>query len=192
EEFDKVKIHTEIGAEILDRVNFPYPVTPIVRAHHERWDGSGYPRGMRGEDIPLGARILAAVDALDALASPRHHRGALPLDLAVEQICNESGAAFDPRITLLIERHYREWERLVEDDPQEGFTGSIVSAQREAQVIFDLTAKLGISLDLEEIFTALSSALRQLVPFETVAIWIEKEGSLSVEKALGDHLSFAS
>lgn len=192
EEFDKVKIHTEIGAEILERVNFPYPVTPIVRAHHERWDGSGYPRGMSRDDIPLGARILAAVDALDAMASPRHHRAALPLDLAVERIRSEGGRAFDPQIVALIERHYREWERLVEEDPQGGFTVPILSAQREAQVIFDLTARLGISLDLEETFEAVKSALRQLAPFETVAVWIEKDGSLCVEKALGDHRAFAS
>ncbi len=67
EEFDKMKIHPIVGGEILERVNFPYPVVPIVRAHHERWDGKGYPDGLSGEDIPIGARILAAVDCLDAL-----------------------------------------------------------------------------------------------------------------------------
>jgi len=68
EEFEKMKIHPVVGAEILEQVEFPYPVVPIVRAHHEKWDGSGYPHGLKGEQIPLGARILAAVDCLDALA----------------------------------------------------------------------------------------------------------------------------
>ena len=70
EEFEKMKIHPTIGAEILEQVQFPYPVVPIVRTHHERWDGAGYPAGLKGEEIPIGARILSVVDCLDALASP--------------------------------------------------------------------------------------------------------------------------
>src|SRR5262249_30773134 len=61
-EFEKMKIHPLVGAEILERVHFPYPVAPIVRAHHEKWDGTGYPFGLKGEEIPIGARILSAVD----------------------------------------------------------------------------------------------------------------------------------
>ena len=82
EEFEKMKIHPVVGAEILERVSFPYPVVPLVRAHHEKWDGSGYPDGLKGEEIPLGARILAAVDCLDATGGgppipprPAHGRG---------------------------------------------------------------------------------------------------------------------
>ncbi len=91
EEFDKMKIHPIVGAEILERVQFPYPVVPIVRAHHEKWDGSGYPHGLEGEDIPIGARILAAVDCLDALATDRQYRRALPLDDAMKVVQKESG-----------------------------------------------------------------------------------------------------
>src|SRR5579864_4950934 len=76
EEFEKMKIHPLIGAEILEQVEFPYPVAPIVKAHHEKWDGSGYPLGLKGEEIPIGARILTAVDCLDALASDRQYRRA--------------------------------------------------------------------------------------------------------------------
>src|SRR5207247_111146 len=72
EEFEKMKVHPVVGAEILEQVDFPYPVVPIVRAHHEKWDGSGYPSGLKGEAIPIGARILSAVDCPDALASDRH------------------------------------------------------------------------------------------------------------------------
>src|SRR5579864_3987562 len=68
EEFEKMKIHPIVGAEILEQVEFPYPVVPIVSADHEKWDGSGYPAGLKGEEIPIGARILSAVDCLDALA----------------------------------------------------------------------------------------------------------------------------
>src|SRR5205085_9379574 len=71
EEFEKMKIHPVVGAEILDRVQFPYDVVPIVRAHHERWNGTGYPYGLKGEEIHIGARIVSAVDCLDALAADR-------------------------------------------------------------------------------------------------------------------------
>src|SRR5205823_14205185 len=86
EEFDKMKIHPIVGAEILEQVRFPYPVAPIVRSHHEKWDGTGYPDGLSGDAIPIGARILAAVDCLDALASDRQYRRALPLDEAMVQV----------------------------------------------------------------------------------------------------------
>ena len=84
EEFEKMKVHPIVGSEILERVAFPYPVAPIVRSHHERWDGSGYPEGLGRRHIPIGARILAAVDCLDALASHRQYRPALPLAEAME------------------------------------------------------------------------------------------------------------
>src|SRR5262249_33436602 len=90
EEFEKMKIHPIVGAEILERVRFPYPVVPIVRAHHEKWDGSGYAYGLSGEQIPIGARILSAVDCLDALASDRQYRRALPLDEAMRVVKSEA------------------------------------------------------------------------------------------------------
>lgn len=98
EEFEKMKVHPVVGAEILERVQFPYPVVPIVRAHHEKWDGSGYPYGLRGEEIPLAARILSAVDCLDALASERQYRRALPLSEALAVVVSESGKSYDPRV----------------------------------------------------------------------------------------------
>jgi diguanylate cyclase (GGDEF)-like protein/putative nucleotidyltransferase with HDIG domain len=106
EEFEKMKIHPVVGAEILERVRFPYPVTPIVRSHHEKWNGSGYPDGLKGEDIPMGARILAAVDCLDALASDRQYRRALPLDEAMQKVVSESGISFDPRVVEVLHRRY--------------------------------------------------------------------------------------
>ena len=112
EEFEKMKIHPLVGAEILERVQFPYPVVPIVQAHHEKWDGSGYPYGLKGEQIPIGARILAAVDCLDALASDRQYRRALPLDEAMERLQAESGTAFDPTIVQILKNHYKDWEKL--------------------------------------------------------------------------------
>jgi diguanylate cyclase (GGDEF)-like protein/putative nucleotidyltransferase with HDIG domain len=112
EEFEKMKIHTLVGAEILERVRFPYPVVPIVRAHHEKWDGTGYPMGLKATDIPLGARILSAVDYLDALASDRQYRRALPLQEVMQQLSAESGKAFDPKVVQVLEKRYRHLENL--------------------------------------------------------------------------------
>jgi diguanylate cyclase (GGDEF)-like protein/putative nucleotidyltransferase with HDIG domain len=120
EEFERMKIHPVVGAQILERVRFPYPVAPIVRSHHERWDGSGYPDKLKGEEIPLGARILAAVDTLDALATDRQYRKALPLDEAVGVVLREAGKAFDPKVVEVLARRYRELEQLARSRQVEG------------------------------------------------------------------------
>jgi len=112
EEFEKMKTHTVVGAEIVEGVGFPYPVAPIVRAHHEKWNGSGYPSGLKAEEIPIGARILAAVDCLDALASDRQYRRALPIERAMEIVASEAGKAFDPRVVDALQRRYIELEAM--------------------------------------------------------------------------------
>jgi diguanylate cyclase (GGDEF)-like protein/putative nucleotidyltransferase with HDIG domain len=117
EEFEKMKIHPVVGAEILERVSFPYPVVPLVRAHHERWDGSGYPDGLKGEEIPLGARILAAVDCLDALAADRQYRRALPLDEAMQEVVGMSGKGLDPAVVSVLARRYQELEEMAQAQP---------------------------------------------------------------------------
>ena len=113
-----MKIHPTVGAEILERVRFPYPVAPIVRTHHEKWDGTGYPAGLRGEEIPIGARILSAVDCLDALASDRQYRRALPLTEAMKIVQSESGKAYDPRIVDILARRYVELEQMANVTPE--------------------------------------------------------------------------
>src|SRR6516164_198279 len=112
EEFEKMKIHTLVGAEILERVRFPYPVVPIVRAHHEKWDGSGYPLGLKGAEIPIGARILSAVDYLDALASDRQYRRAMPLKEVMQKLAAESGKSFDPRVVDVLQKRYQHLEEM--------------------------------------------------------------------------------
>jgi len=114
EEFDKVKIHPLVGAEILERVNFPYPVVPIVRAHHEKWDGSGYPIGLRGKEIPVGARILSVVDCFDALSSDRSYRPALPVAEAFHEVEAEAGRSFDPEVVDCLKRHLHEFQQQVD------------------------------------------------------------------------------
>jgi diguanylate cyclase (GGDEF)-like protein/putative nucleotidyltransferase with HDIG domain len=113
EEFDRMKIHPVVGAEILDRVQFPYPVVPIVLSHHEKWDGSGYPRGLTAEAIPIGARILSVVDCFDALTSERPYRRAMSTDDAIQHLISESGKSFDPRVVTAIKARYHELEQVV-------------------------------------------------------------------------------
>ncbi|MGI4756630.1 MAG: HD domain-containing phosphohydrolase [Janthinobacterium lividum] len=108
EEFEKMKIHPVVGADILERVRFPYPVVPIVRSHHERWDGKGYPDGLQGEDIPIGARILSVVDCFDALASDRPYRKAMPLEKAMSIVKEMAGTQFDPNIVDILEQRYQD------------------------------------------------------------------------------------
>ncbi len=110
EEFEKMKIHPVVGADILERVRFPYPVVPIVRSHHEWWNGNGYPDGLREEQIPIGARILTVVDSFDALASDRPYRRALPLPEVMTMIRKLSGVQFDPRVVEILDKRYVELE----------------------------------------------------------------------------------
>jgi diguanylate cyclase (GGDEF)-like protein/putative nucleotidyltransferase with HDIG domain len=113
EEFDKMKIHPIVGAEILNRVQFPYPVVPIVRSHHEKWNGKGYPDALKGNEIPMGARILSVVDCFDALTSERPYRRAMSPAEAMRLLRSESGQSYDPQVVECIERRYDELEAAV-------------------------------------------------------------------------------
>ncbi len=99
EEFSRVASHAQIGAEILAAVDFPFPVAELVLCHHENWDGTGYPRKLRGEEIPLTARILTVVDAFDELTTDRPYRPAMTVEKAIEMIRARRGTAYDPRVT---------------------------------------------------------------------------------------------
>ena len=97
-EFEKMKLHATVGADILSAIQFPYPVVPIVRHHHENWDGSGYPIGLKGTDIPIGARILSVVDCFDALTSDRPYRPRLSDSEALQILIERRGAMYDPLV----------------------------------------------------------------------------------------------
>src|SRR5215813_1300039 len=98
EEFQKIRIHPEVGAEIIAAVPFPYPVAPIILSHHERWDGKGYPKGLSGEEIPIGARILTIVDYFDAVTTERPYHKALSHESAISLLKHEAGRALDPTL----------------------------------------------------------------------------------------------
>src|SRR6202166_1802507 len=227
EEFEKMKIHPLVGSEILQRVAFPYPVAPIVRSHHERWDGTGYPDGLKGESIPRGARVLAAVDCLDALASHRQYRNAISLDSAMDKVESMAGSAFDPQVVEVLKQHYRQLEILAgtasigsdgtapsadlrieagleiaagfEDSPassgaanETDFLSSIASARQEAQTMFELSQDLGNSLSLGETLSVLSVRLRKMIPYDSMAVFLLKDGKLIPELVSGDNFRLLS
>jgi putative nucleotidyltransferase with HDIG domain len=109
-EFEQMKMHTIVGAQILGRVDFPYPVVPIVRHHHERWDGKGYPDGLKAEDIPLTARILTVVDCFDALREDRQYRRGMTREEALDFLLQNSGSQYDPRVVGKFITHLPEFE----------------------------------------------------------------------------------
>jgi putative nucleotidyltransferase with HDIG domain len=101
QEFEKIKMHAAAGDEILQQIRFPFPVAKYVRSHHERWDGHGYPDGLKGEDIPIGARILAIADAFDAIRFSRPYKLSIVLDEALEILRSQSGTVYDPKLIQL-------------------------------------------------------------------------------------------
>jgi len=109
-EFEQMKRHVDVGADILSLVEFPYPVVPIVRCHHENWDGSGYPRGVSGEAIPIGARILSVADCYDALTSDRPYRRRMTDEAALAILRERSGRMYDPRVVERFIEIYRDVE----------------------------------------------------------------------------------
>ena len=221
EEFEKMKIHPVVGAQILDKVGFPYPVVPIVRSHHEKWDGSGYPDGLKGEEIPIGARILSAVDCLDALASDRQYRRALPLDDAMAHVVREAGKAFDPQVVEILHRRYRELEGMAQSTPVRNqalsvnlkvdrgsepvagfektpeppavdFQTAISAARQEAQLLLEMTADLGKSLSLVDTLSCLTERLKKIAPYDAIAIYLVKGDELVPEFVSGENFRLFS
>jgi len=98
EEWQEMKRHSELGYEILNRIDFLQSAAEIVYSHHERYDGTGYPRGLKGDEIPFGARVFAVVDAYDAMTSRRPYRDPMSRDEALEEVMTNSGTQFDPDV----------------------------------------------------------------------------------------------
>jgi len=119
-EFAKMKIHPTVGGDILKRVNFPYPVEDIVRYHHEKWDGSGYPRGLRADQIPLVARIISVVDFYDATRCDRPYRKGMKREDSLSLLQKMSGTSFDPKVVDFFIKHVTEFDSLIgREDIQE-------------------------------------------------------------------------
>jgi putative nucleotidyltransferase with HDIG domain len=215
EEFEKMKTHTVVGAEIVEQIRFPYPVAPIVRSHHEKWDGTGYPDGLAGEQIPIGARILSAVDCLDALASDRQYRRALPLEEAIKIVESEAGKSFDPKVVEILRRCYVELERLATsgnvpektklstdlkitrgDAPAAGFestTGSDLMNFHQSLTRESPEQLLAGCADRHAAFATLRDKVCNLVPYDALALYRKSGDHLILEDLDGEeYRPFAS
>jgi len=186
-EMARMRVHPDVGAQLLESIPFPYPVSPIVRHHHERWDGHGYPAGLQGEKIPLGARILAVVDSYDALTSDRPYRKALPGEDAIAFLQRESGKFFDPRIVQALLEYLEACSVLPAqapepetseppcDETQEAeelpVRGSLPRAQQELRTLYDIRRAGNYDLSLDEYITLVACKMANLVPHRSLVVY---------------------
>ncbi len=202
-EFEKMKIHTTVGAQILSRVDFPYPVTPIVRHHHEQWDGLGYPDGLKAEQIPITARIISVVDCFDSVREDRPFRRGMTRDEALAFLLRGSGTHFDPNVVELFIKHLPGFEAQIAalgllqqlppnetrepialnavDMAQTRERGSymaydqIKSAHQEVYALYEIARTFGSSLDVRNTVEVLVDKVGHVVPFDTCIVYLYDE-----------------
>lgn len=214
-EFEKMKIHTVVGAQILGRVDFPYPVIPIVRHHHEQWDGRGYPDRLRGEQIPITARIISVVDCFDSIREDRPFRRGMTLDEATALLRRGAGVHFDPAIVEQFIKNLPRFEteiakrglkhqpispsteppiQLSEVDlTQTRERGSYIAydqikkAHREVYALYEIARTFGTSLDVEHTLEILVDKVGHVVPFDTCVVYFfdENKGYATARHVVG-------
>src|SRR5882672_8078204 len=202
-EFEKMKIHTTVGAQILSRVDFPYPVTPIVRHHHEQWDGMGYPDGLKGEQIPITARIISVVDCFDSVREDRPFRRGMTRDEAIAFLLRGSGNHFDPNVVELFIKHLPRLEaeiaavglpqQLSPNEVREPLAltevdmaqtrergcymayDQIKSAHQEVYALYEIARTFGSSLNVRNTVEVLVDKVGHVVPFDTCVVYLYDE-----------------
>jgi diguanylate cyclase (GGDEF)-like protein/putative nucleotidyltransferase with HDIG domain len=203
-EFEKMKVHTTVGAEILNRVNFPYPVVPVVRHHHEQWDGHGYPDALKGEEIPITARILSVVDCFDSVREDRPYRRGMTLEEAGALILRGAGNHFDPKVVEQFLKHLPRFEREIamlgldrhgltdeECEPRAlteaeiardkeqassvAYLDQIKNAHREVYALYEIARTFGSSLDIQDTLSILVNKVKHIVTFDTCVVYLYDE-----------------
>ena len=212
-EYSKVMIHPVVGADILSNVDFPYEVVPIVKHHHEKWDGNGYPSGLKGEAIPFGARILTIVDCYEALTTNRPHRQRYQHQQALELMRDEAGRTFDPALLEVFFANIDQFEDCAPDlntppgslltvEPRttgrlepsfalaprtanEKALRDIAAAQREALSLYEISQTLGSTLKLSEVLPIVAAKLENIANFTTLVIFLADGELLRAAHAIG-------
>ena len=208
-EFEKMKLHASVGADILSAIDFPYPVVPIVRHHHEQWSGAGYPDGLKGTDIPIGARILSVVDCFDALTSDRPYRPRLSDEEALSILGERRGSMYDPLIVDMFVSVYKQIAPLtalngpsraalneitsstlinaISPSTASGFD-DITASGDEMLTLFEMAGALAAQSGVSEIGEVLAKHVRRLVPFSLLALYVYDSDTdeLVVSVAVGD------
>jgi diguanylate cyclase (GGDEF)-like protein/putative nucleotidyltransferase with HDIG domain len=204
EEFQKIRAHPKVGADIVSSVPFPYPVAPLILSHHERWDGKGYPAGLKGAQIPLGARILSVVDYFDALMAERPYHKAMSYEAAVGLLQQEAGKGLDPEVvarfiallpSLQVEaaklehalrKSHAEGGTAAVGRPATGLTPEpakknvfedIALAHREIYALYEIAQAMGTSLGVSDTMALIAAKLSNLVPFSCAALFLYDEDS---------------
>ena len=199
DEFQKVRVHPEVGAAILQSVPFPYPVTTFILNHHERWDGRGYPSGLKEHEIPLGARVVCIVDYFDALTSDRPYHKAISLEAAVGVLQQEAGKALDPRVVDVFVTALPRLAAAIEpvgssrtkatpqlqtgegartlgirtpEGPGASVFDDIAVAHREIYGLYQVAQAMGTKLTVADTMALVSSKLSNLVPFSACALFL--------------------
>jgi len=216
-EFEKMKIHTVVGAQILGRVDFPYPVIPIIRHHHEQWDGHGYPDRLRGEQIPLTARIISVVDCFDSIREDRPFRRGMTMDEATALLLRGAGIHFDP---VVVEQFLKNRPRFDEEIAKLGLQhqpanysteppiqlstvdlaqtrerGSFIAydqikkAHREVYALYEIARTFGTSLDVAQTLEIIVDKVGHVVPFDTCCVYIydDSKGYATARHVVGKH-----
>jgi putative nucleotidyltransferase with HDIG domain len=204
-EFERMKLHASVGADILSSIDFPYPVVPIVRHHHENWDGSGYPDGLKGSEIPVGARILSVVDCFDALTSDRPYRPRLSDAEALRILRDRRSTMYDPLIVDTFEEVYAD---ILPPDEAVGPTTNVLNdiarrnhgsdadlshaglddisaSTEEMLVLYDLARELAGRLDLIDAGDLIAKHLRRIIPTTTTVFYIYDEDADELRAAHG-------
>jgi diguanylate cyclase (GGDEF)-like protein/putative nucleotidyltransferase with HDIG domain len=193
-EMEKMKIHSTVGAAILEKINFNNPVVETVKYHHEMWDGTGYPEGLKREEIPLTARILTVADAYDTLRGARPYRAAVARDEARRFLLNGSNIQFDPKLIDVFLRNLREFESEIDaeglsydldnqvadlfigedasGENNQGYVEHIKRANREVFALYELARVFSASLNLQDTLSLFVQKISELMPFESCVVYL--------------------
>jgi diguanylate cyclase (GGDEF)-like protein/putative nucleotidyltransferase with HDIG domain len=193
-ELEKAKIHASVGASILEKVGFRGPVTPSVKYHHERWDGTGYPEQLKGTNIPLTARVLAVADTYDTLRGARPYRPAISREEACKYLLSGSGTQFDPRIVSVFLNILRPLEKEIDAQglayskdeatsdvrageafASNGYVEQIKRANHEVFTLYELARDFGSSVNLHETLSLFTKKIAEFVPFDTCTVYLVDE-----------------
>jgi diguanylate cyclase (GGDEF)-like protein/putative nucleotidyltransferase with HDIG domain len=180
-EFAKMKIHPTVGGDILKRVNFPYPVEDIVRYHHEKWDGSGYPRGLKGESIPLVARIISVVDFYDATRCDRPYRKGMKREDSLNLLRGMVGSSFDPKVVEKFIKHVEEFDRLIDsaDIQEQVASTAVMDTQTATKPDAGLASDILGAPEESSGFRSISEAQREVFALHEIAQTIGSSLNLS-------------
>jgi diguanylate cyclase (GGDEF)-like protein/putative nucleotidyltransferase with HDIG domain len=208
-EFAKMVKHVEIGANILEPIRFPYPVVPIIRHHHERYNGTGYPHGLKGDETPLGSKILSVADTFDALTAHRPYRNPMSFSEAISLIKGESETTYDPmvvkaflrvaeklfqQVALIDTEKYANNTHLPQAKPdateehklwlREKSLSEIVQTQREIYSLYEIFQTIGKSLNAEDTMRIICVKLKSLIPYDSCVIYLKQKKSDCLYPAL--------